>query len=153
MIDQVLGKLTSIRHHVEALLLTGLIERVCSYLLKRTESIAANSTRELIALGLKRLFKRENSNMTFSKSFVGPAGSSLSIEAANGEVKIVASESGELGGGEVQGFLKVKGSAEIDLEDQMIIDAGLDMAAAKFPMVASLIQGAKAAIDAELSKA
>lgn len=39
--------------------LTVLAERVCSYVLKKTESIAANSTAELIRWGFKRLFKKE----------------------------------------------------------------------------------------------
>lgn len=150
--DEVWAKLAGFKHHILVLALTGVTERVCSYVLKRTESIAANSTGELIAWGFKRLFKRENESMLFSKSFVGPMGSTLSIEASGGEVKIIASESGSLGGGEIEGVVTVKGSAEIDVKDQMLIDAGLDMAAAKFPVVASLIAGAKLVIDAELAK-
>lgn len=142
-------KATEVKHAVVALLLTGVLERVSSFLLKRTERIAANSTRELVAWGFKRLFKKEKNSM-FQKQYpLGDVGQ-VSIGESAGVVSISVSASHQAGGGSLAGVASASLSATVQLSAKQLIDAGLDLAAAKFPAAASLIAAAKAGIDAEL---
>lgn len=76
----------------------------------------------------------------------------LSVSEQGGEVVLAGSLSASLGGGEAAGVVKVGGSLSISVEAKQLIDLGLDLAAAKYPAVASLIAAAKTAIDAELAK-
>lgn len=90
-----------------------------------------------------------------SLSKVIPIGSvgSLSLQESAGMVSVKVTVSQALGGGSVAGAVKASATAEVDVSAQVLIDAGLELAAAKFPAVASLLQAAKVAIDAELAKA
>lgn len=144
-------KATEVKHAMVALLLTGAVERVSSFLLKRTERIAANSTRELIAWGFKRLFKKEKSNM-FQKQYpLGDVGQ-VSLSESAGVVSISVSASHSAGGGSLEGVASASVSASIQLSAKQLIDAGFDLAAAKFPAAASLIAAAKAGVDSELAQ-
>lgn len=142
-------KATEVKHAIVALLLTGAVERVSSFLLKRTERIAANSTRELITWGFKRLFKKERNSM-FKKEYpLGDVGQ-VSIGESGGVVSISVSASHSAGGGSLEGVASASLSATVQLSAKQLIDAGFDLAAAKFPAAASLIAAAKAGVDAEL---
>jgi hypothetical protein len=82
----------------------------------------------------------------------GPMGSVVLKEAA-GVVSLVLASELALGGGSMEGAMKAKLSGELDLDAKILIDAGLELAAAKFPALAMEIMAAKALIDAEIAKA
>lgn len=91
--------------------------------------------------------------MSFSKVIpVGSAGQ-VEISEAAGVASFKVSLSQAAGGGPLEGFAKAKVSAEFDVSAAQLIKAGLELAKAKFPAAASIIDGAEAAIDAELAKA
>jgi len=74
------------------LLLTVLAERVCSYVIKKTESIAANSTAELISWGFKRLFKKEKVMEQATQSLpdgLGELSESYAAGVASAECSVV----------------------------------------------------------------
>lgn len=91
--------------------------------------------------------------MSFSK--VIPVGSvgQLEISEAGGVATLKATLAQSAGGGSMEGVAKASASIELDVSAKQLIDAGLELAAAKFPMAAAAIEGAKAMIDAELAKA
>ncbi|HEY5259463.1 MAG TPA: hypothetical protein VIJ46_02365 [Rhabdochlamydiaceae bacterium] len=126
--------------------------RAFDYWLKRTELIAANSTGELLAWGFRRLFYRKDIQMFSKELKLGDAGSLVVSESA-GVAKLILSIGGSAGGGAVAGALKCQASVEADVAAAELIDLGLALAEAKFPLVAGLIAAAKAGIDAELAKA
>lgn len=120
------------------------------YWLGKTKKIVANSSWELLALLAKRLIKGETK---MEKDLVkGQYGGIVLTESA-GNVTLSGTLSASLGGGEAQGVVSVSGSIGVTLQASHLIDMGLDLAAAKYPSVASLIAAAKLAIDAELAKA
>lgn len=90
--------------------------------------------------------------MGFSKVIqLGEVGQ-LTIAEDSAKVQLSLSVSQQAGQGSVGGFAKASLSAGVELDAHILIDAGLDLAIAKFPAAASILQGAKAAIDAELAK-
>lgn len=136
------------------LCLTILAERILSFFLKRTERVAANSTGELIAWGFKLLFKskKEEKSIMLNKQYpLGSAGQ-VSISESAGVVSISVSASHSAGGGSMEGIASASLSASVQLSAKQLIDAGFELAAAKFPSAASLILAAKAGVDEELSK-
>lgn len=83
---------------------------------------------------------------------VGSAGSvTISEDGGTASVKVSLSE--QAGGGNVVGFAKASLSAELDVSAAELVDAGLAIAAAKYPAAAALIDGVKAIIDSEMAKA
>lgn len=87
----------------------------------------------------------------FSKVIqVGNAGQ-VAISEQGGVASVKVSLSEQVGGGSVAGVVKATVSAELDVSAKQLIDAGLDLAAAKFPAAAAAIEGAKAIIDAEMA--
>lgn len=83
---------------------------------------------------------------------LGTVGNLVLAEEA-GVVSLKLSLAESVGGGSVAGVVKAGLSAEVELSAAQLIDVGLELAKAKFPSVASLIDAAKLAIDAELAKA
>lgn len=83
---------------------------------------------------------------------LGEMGKLVVAEEA-GEASIEIALSQALGGGQAAGVVHVQAGAKAVVEVKQIIDLGLDLAAAKFPMAAPLIMAAKAEIDAQLLKA
>lgn len=90
--------------------------------------------------------------MGFSKVLVSGQHGSVSVSEDGGHVVLSGSVSASVGGGEAKGVVGVSGSLALTLEAKQLIDLGLDLAAAKFPGAASLIEAAKAGIDAELAR-
>ena len=90
--------------------------------------------------------------MAYSKVIqIGSAGQ-LSITEAAGIATVQVSLSEAVGGGSVAGAVKASVSAEVSISAMELVDAGLALAEAQFPSVASLIAAAKTAIDAEVAK-
>lgn len=90
--------------------------------------------------------------MSFKKEIeLGSVGKVVLTEEA-GVVCAELSLSESVGGGSLVGVMKGSVSAKAEVDAKLLIDAGLELAKIKFPAVASLIDGAKVAIDAELAK-
>ena len=81
---------------------------------------------------------------------VGPL--ALSLSASGGSATVAISLAQAVGGGELAGVAQASVNASIVVQDQMLIDAGFALAIAKFPAIASVLQLAQAACDAELQK-
>jgi len=79
----------------------------------------------------------------------GPVAITIAEEA--GQVSVQVAVDASLGGGAAAGVLKGKAAIEVDLGAQQVADLALGLLAAKFPSMAGIIDGAKAAIDAELA--
>ena len=122
------------------------------YWLGKTKKVAANSTIELFFWLAKRLFRKKGNRMGFSKEIVSGDAGSLIISEDSGVAKLALVGSVSLGGGSMAGVVKAKASVEVDVSAQQLIDAGLELAAHKYPAAAPLIEMAKKAIDAELAK-
>jgi hypothetical protein len=100
------------------------------------------------SLGLKK----EKFIMGYSKKIqVGPA--SLSISESAGAATVAISVDESLGGGSIAGVAKAKASAEIDVEAQVLIDAGFALAEAKWPTIAPYLKMAQVEIDSLVSQA
>ncbi len=82
---------------------------------------------------------------------VGNVGS-FEINEDGGVASVKISAGASIGGGSVAGSLKAVASAELDMDVKLLIDAGFDLAAHKFPAASALILAAKAGVDAELAK-
>lgn len=82
---------------------------------------------------------------------IGSAGQ-LTISESGGVASISVSISQSVGGGSVAGVASGSLSASVQLSAAQLIDAGLELAKEKFPSAAAVINGAKAAIDAEMAK-
>lgn len=80
----------------------------------------------------------------------GPAQITLSESAGVASVAISVDQS--VGGGAAAGVLKAKAQIELDLGAQQAADLAIGLLEMKFPSLAGLLEGAKAAIDAELQK-
>lgn len=90
--------------------------------------------------------------MAFSKVIpVGSAGALVLSEDA-GVASISVSLKEALGQGALAGVASGSVSAQVSVSAKELIDAGLELIAAKFPSAAPLIEGLKSAIDAELAK-
>lgn len=90
--------------------------------------------------------------MGFSKVIqVGSAGQ-IVIAEQGGKASVSVSLSEQAGGGQAASFAKASVSASLEVDAVVLIDAGLELAKAKFPGAASLIDGAKAIIDTELAQ-
>jgi hypothetical protein len=139
-------------HYLPHLLALVLAKRLSDYIILKTESIAANSTRELILWGFKRLFKTNEVSMLSKTLYSGPHGS-VSVSESAGVVSLSGSLSAHAGGGAAKDVLGVSASVTLSLGVEQLCDMGLDIAAAKFPAFAAEIGLVKAALDAELSKA
>jgi hypothetical protein len=131
---------------------------VWEYWLGKTKKIAPNSTVELVEwFGLRlveRYLPKEKDIIMsgFSKVIqVGDAGQ-VSISEQGGVASVEVALSQQAGGGDVAGFAKASVSAKIEVSAHQLIDAGLELAKAKFPSAASIIDGAKVIIDAEIGK-
>jgi len=86
--------------------------------------------------------------MSFSKQY-GP----VMISENGGEFKLTVAIAQSAGGGSVAGFVKGSANIEVDLESKLLIDAGLDIVSAKFPVIAGEVAALKALVDAEIAKA
>ena len=84
--------------------------------------------------------------MSYSKA-LGP----LTISESAGVVTIALAADASVGGGSVAGVVKASVSAQAQLSAAQLIDAALELAAAKYPSVAIEIQGVKALVVAELA--
>lgn len=90
--------------------------------------------------------------MSFSKELVSSDLGSVSVSESAGVVSLVGMAKASLGGGAAAGVASIDAKVAINLEVKHLVDLGLDLAAEKFPAVKSLIDAAKAVIDAELAK-
>jgi hypothetical protein len=126
-----------------------LLHRAWSYWARRTKKLA-----ERVALGeIERALNRhklKGNEMSFSKSVAlfGGAGQLVASEAA-GVVTLAVTA----GASFENGALKFESSNEFDVGAEQLIDLGLELAAAKYPAAASLINEVKALADAAVSSA
>lgn len=88
----------------------------------------------------------------FSKVIPIGAAGSLTISEAAGVASVVLALSESIGGGSTAGVAKGSVSAQVDVSAVQLIDAGLGLAAIKFPSFAAELALLKAAVDAELAK-
>lgn len=88
--------------------------------------------------------------MSYSK--VIPIGSegALTLSEAGGVATLEISLAEKAGGGDVAGFLSAVASVGVKISAIQLMDAGLGLAAAKFPSLAAEIALVQAAIDAEV---
>ena len=100
-----------------------------------------------------RFKKKELSKMGFSKVIESGKLGSVTVSEEAGVVSLVGSLDSSVGGGEATGIVTIGASVSVKMSAKQMIDIGLELAATKFPSVASEIALAKAAIDAELAKA
>lgn len=89
--------------------------------------------------------------MAISKDLVSTPLAKVTVSEAGGAVKLQVELGADLGGGKAAGVLQGKATMELDVEGKQIIDLGLDLAAAKFPAAAAMIEAAKAIIDSQLA--
>lgn len=133
------------------LLLTALGERLLSYLLKRTERIAANSTAELISQGFKRLFKQKENGM--QKVFEIPGGK-VTASFSEGKAQLEIAESAGMGGGQAAGVVQVEGSAKATLSALQAIQLAEALLNAHLPAAAAAVaQPIEAFINAQIASA
>lgn len=129
---------------------------VWEYWLGKTKKFAANSTVELAAHALAWLFrlifrKGKSKSMKYEKIIpVGEAGKLIISEEA-GVAAIELQLGLQAGGGSLAGVAKLVSSTKLEIEAKQIIDAGFDLAAAKFPSIAAILKGAQEIIDKEIS--
>lgn len=89
--------------------------------------------------------------MSLSKTITLGSIGSITISEGSGIASLAITVGAEAGGGAIAGFAKVKNTTEVDIEDQILVDAGLEIAATKFPGFAVEIAALKALIDSKLS--
>lgn len=90
--------------------------------------------------------------MGFQKTIpIGSAGQ-VDLSEAGGIATLKVSLAQAVGGGSMAGVAKASASVEVDVSAAQLIDAGFELAKAKFPSVALLIDEAKLLVDAELAK-
>ena len=85
--------------------------------------------------------------MAYSKQ-IGP----VLISESAGVATVSVSVSETAGGGSVAGFVTASLSAQAQVSAIELVNAGLALAAEKFPAAASLITGVQAIVDAEVAK-
>lgn len=90
--------------------------------------------------------------MSFQKVIPMGEYGALTVSESAGAVSLSVSASASAGGGSLAGVASASLSASIQLSAKQLIDLGLDLAAAKFPVAGGLIEAAKAGVDAELAK-
>jgi hypothetical protein len=76
----------------------------------------------------------------------------VTLQASGGTASLSANASFSAGGGPVAGFLSLSNQTTIAVKDQVLVDAGLAVAAEKFPALAGEIKALQALVDAELAK-
>ena len=89
--------------------------------------------------------------MSLSKEIKLGSIGTLTISESSGVATLAISIAESVGGGDVAGFAKVGASVNVQLGVQELIDAGLALAAAKFPSAAPEINGLKAIMDAAIA--
>lgn len=90
--------------------------------------------------------------MSYSKTIAVGSQGSLVITEAEGVATVKFDLSQNAGGGPVAGFAQGQVSAQVSVSAKELIDAGLALAAAKFPTATVIITEVQAVIDAEISK-
>lgn len=85
--------------------------------------------------------------MSFAKNY-GP----LQLSEAGGNFKVAIDDSVAVGGGSVAGVIEAEGQASATVEGGVLIDAGLEAAAAKYPALAPAVLLFKGLVDAEIAK-
>ena len=86
--------------------------------------------------------------MSFSK-VIGP----LVISEDAGVAMISIKQDATVGGGTVAGFVSAGVDAHVKVDAKMLVDAGMELVASKFPMFSVEIAALQALIDAEIKKA
>jgi hypothetical protein len=120
-------------------------------MVRSIEKLAAFSLLELVRGGAERLLPKDE-KMGFSKVIpVGSAGA-ITISEEGGVATLKVSLSQSVGGGALKDVAKGSASVEVDMSAKQVIDAGLELAAHKFPAAALVIESAKTIIDAEMAK-
>lgn len=90
--------------------------------------------------------------MSYSKVIpIGNAGS-LNISEAGGVAKLDIAIAESLGGGNIAGVAKASVAIGVEVSALLLMDAGMDLAASKFPQFAAEIALVKGALDAEAAK-
>lgn len=90
--------------------------------------------------------------MSFQKVLIQGDVGSVQISESGGVACISASLSASAGGGNLKGVASVSASVAVNVSAVHLMDAGLDLAASKFPQFAAEVALIKAALDAEAAK-
>jgi hypothetical protein len=90
--------------------------------------------------------------MSYSKTIALGSAGSLVIAESGGNANVTVSLNESVGGGSVSGFAKATLSAEVQVSGAELINAGLALAAAKWPTLASAVTVLQGLIDTELAK-
>jgi hypothetical protein len=90
--------------------------------------------------------------MSFQKVLIQGDVGSVQISESGGQACISASLSAAAGGGNLKGVASVSASISVNVSAIHLMDAGIDLAASKFPQFAAEIALIKAALDAEAAK-
>lgn len=92
----------------------------------------------------------------FSKDLVNTPSFKVTIAQVGAEFKLITAIGATAGGGNLAGFAKVGGQIEADLEEKVVIDAGLGAIEAKFQsnaVILEALQGLQVLIDAQFATA
>lgn len=89
--------------------------------------------------------------MSFQKQLFSVGGATGTISESAGNVTLAVTLAENAGGGALAGVATVSGSLSVSFGAKQLIDAGLELAATKFPSVAALIKEAQVLIDAEIA--
>lgn len=120
------------------------------YFLGKAKGIAANSTVEILICLCKHFLTRKGTKME-KQVPIGTIGS-ITVKESQGVASLVVSIDQSIGGGQAAGVLSAKASVEVDLGARQAADLALALLKAHFPSLSALVDGAQAAIDAELAK-
>lgn len=90
--------------------------------------------------------------MSFSKTLAAGDAGSIVVSEAMGIVTLKLDVGASMGGGAMAGVVKANAGAQVDVGALQLINVVLDMAKEKVPSIASIIDGAKVMIEAELKK-
>lgn len=115
-------------HYLPHLLGLVLVKSLSDHVIRKTESIAANSTAELFSRGFKRLFKMRGTSNNM-KTLLSVANGALTVTEEGGVVSLNIDAS--LGGGDAAGM--VKGQASVQLNAQAGLQLGEKLLNAHLP--------------------
>ncbi len=125
-------------------------KRLCDYLLRNTEKIAANSVRELFVLAFRRLWKKEK---LVAKELFNLGNGALVLSEEGGTVTLSVSEKASLGGGEAAGVLSIEGEGKLILKGRLGFHLGMALLEAHSPgPLVAIEKAGEALADAALSK-
>lgn len=90
--------------------------------------------------------------MAFSKEIKLGEFGALTLSESAGVASMAVSIGESVGGGQAAGVVKTSASVQVEIGAQQAADLAIALLEAKFPSMKGILDGAKAALDAELAK-